>query len=201
MRRGKGKEYVEFQLSAPSSSSSSSPGGSLRRLRKFSIQIPALPMYPLSVRRLRLEQYVEEEKEVHPRKAIHHTTSSSAAAAAGTTTMAANESSSLSSSSLGSPSSNGCWKPCSPVWTVENKTGWQEYILDPPVDLRMVRVVCLTNQIHEILAEDRRKNMQNTATLNGNHHVDSDDDDYYDDFTDPFGYIYSSVGFYGVKFK
>jgi len=190
MRHGKGKEYIEFQLSSPSSSpSSSAGGGGLRRLCKFSIQIRAIPMCPLSVRRLRLEQYVEE-KEGHPRKTTYRTIP-----AASTTTTVANGHS--VSSSLGS------WKPCSPVWTVEKKAGWQEYILDPPVDLRSVRLVCLTNQIHEILYEDRRS-VQSVTTINVNH-VDSADDDHDDDnddiFADPFGNIYSCVGYCGVKFE
>jgi len=201
MDRGKGKEYIEFQLSSPSSSSSPPPplpGGRLRRLCKFSIEIPAFPMCPLSVHRLRLEQYVEAERKGHPtRKAIHRTTSSSAAAAI--TTVAANEPSSSSSSSLGSPSSSGCWKPCSPVWTVENKTGWQEYTLDPPVDVRMVRVVCLTNQIHEILYQDGRKSIPSVPTINSNPHGDSDDDDDHDDeFTDPYRSIWECILLCGI---
>lgn len=128
MPRGKGREYIEFQLSSRS----------VCRLSKFSIQIPPLPMGPLSVRRLRLERRVETRG--------------------------------------GDTVSSGCWQSCSPIWTIENKTGWQEYALEPPVDVQSIRVVCLTNQMEVIL-----------------HGLESDDEDMENQF--------SCVGFYCVKFE
>jgi hypothetical protein len=132
---GKGHEYVEFLLS---------PLASVCRLSTFSIQIPPLPMGPLSVRRLRLDRSVDS-----------HTTTSTG----------------------GDQSS--VWKPCSPIWTVENKTGWQEYVLHPPVDVHRIRVVCLTNQM-EILLHGIAES-----------HLDGDD------AVNQF----SSVGYYCVKFE
>lgn len=49
---------------------------------------------------------------------------------------------------------NGSWKTVSPVWTVANTTGYQAFQLNAPVDTRFCRVVCLTNQISQFLADD-----------------------------------------------
>ncbi|CAJ1916838.1 unnamed protein product [Cylindrotheca closterium] len=45
--------------------------------------------------------------------------------------------------------SDGSWEQCSPVWTVQNRTGLQSFELDVPVDTRYCRVVCLSNQISQ----------------------------------------------------
>jgi len=87
---------------------------------------------------------------------------------------------------------------------VENKSGWQEYILDPPVDLRSVRVVCLTNQMHEILNQDSgtirgTTTTTRTPTINGSSSAEEEEDG--DDCPDPYGIIYSRVGYYCVKFE
>lgn len=124
MPRGRGQEFLELQLSTR-----------VCRVRTFSIQIPPLPMGPLSVRRLRLE-----------RKQGDH------------------------------------WVPMSPIWTVENRTGWQDFTLDPPVDVQFVRVVCLSNQMAMILEQ-----------------FENDDDDD-NDHDQPRNHLISSVGFYSVKF-
>ncbi len=146
MPRGKGREYIEFQLSPRA----------VCRLSKFSIQIPPLPMGPLSVRRLRLEQRVD-----HGDYSV------------GT-----------------SNTSKSCWKECSPIWTVENKTGWQEYTLHPPVDVQNIRVVCLTNQMHVVL-------QRNAGDGDG----EDDDEDESDDPRRAFLSMYSCVGYYCVKFE
>jgi hypothetical protein len=49
---------------------------------------------------------------------------------------------------------DGTWRAVSPVWTVANRTGHQTFQLNPPVDARFCRVVCLTNQISQFLADD-----------------------------------------------
>lgn len=92
MTRGRGREFVEFQLADRRC-----------RLTEFSIQIPPLPMGPLSVRRFQL--------------------------------MARSQRNPLE------------WYNISPIWTVENRTGWQEYKLEKAVDAQHVRVICLTNQM------------------------------------------------------
>jgi hypothetical protein len=43
------------------------------------------------------------------------------------------------------------WVRISPDWTVENKTGWQDYTLESLVDAQSVRVVCLANQMAELM--------------------------------------------------
>jgi hypothetical protein len=93
MPKGRGEQYVEFQLS-------SKP----RRLCSVSVEIPPLPLGPLSARTMRLDSKFGDT-----------------------------------------------WRQVSPVWTVENKTGWQQYELHPPVDAQFVRVVCLTNQMAQFL--------------------------------------------------
>jgi len=203
MPRGKGREHIEFLLSPSTSSSpNATQGGRVCRLFKFSIQIPPLPMGPLSVRKFRLERYVEEKK-----KKVDHPTTASNNPIPGSTadTKTSNEPSSslaVSSSSLG-----GSWKPCSPIWIVENRSGWQEYVLDPPIDLRSVRVVCLTNQMHEILNQNHATARNNRNARNGN---DSDDDDGEEEEEDndedgnnanALRNRYSCVGYYCVKFE
>ena len=147
MPRGKGCEYVEFQLSPQA----------VCRVSKFSIQIPPLPMGPLSVRRLRLEQRVDEGTLKNDGEC---------------------------SSSSPADTAKSCWKECSPIWTVENKTGWQEYTLHPPVDVQNIRVVCLTNQIHGVLQRS-----------------EDDDDNESDDHRRVSLGMYSCVGYYCVRFE
>lgn len=133
MPGGRGREFVEFQLSTK-----------ICRLQQFSIQIPPLPMGPLSVRQLRLEKYQppqHEDEHPHP---------------------------------PGNP-----WIPISPIWTVENKTGWQTFTLDPPVDVQLVRVLCLSNQISMIIEQMENANLVEE---------------------DPMNLHLWSVGFYCVKF-
>lgn len=67
------------------------------------------------------------------------------------------------------------WKPASPVITVENRTGLQTFPLNPPVDTRSCRVVCLTNQISPFL------------------------EDFEED--SPFTTQYEAVGYFCVKFE
>lgn len=173
MPRGKGEQYVTFQLStSPSSSSLSTTSTSAEsassatltntvesststttnsstgtatnntnddntsnnsnsikrrqrqivRLSKFSIEIPPLPMGPLSVRTLRLDC-----------KRLNSNNSEDSA------------SSSLSDSSSSANTTE--WKTVSPIWTIENKTGWQTFDLPRPIDAEYVRVVCLSNQM------------------------------------------------------
>lgn len=124
MPRGRGREYLEFQLSSRG----------VRRLTKFSIQIPPLPMGPLSVRRLQLERQQEQGTDR--------------------------------------------WSPCSPIWTIENRTGWQNYTLNPSLDIQNIRVVCLSNQMALMLR-------------------DADFDDGDDADNNPL----ACVGYYCVKFE
>jgi hypothetical protein len=69
------------------------------------------------------------------------------------------------------------WVSISPDWTVENKTGWQDYTLDSPVDAQNVRVVCLTNQMAELMFVQENE----MDGLTAQH--------------------YAAVGFYCVKFS
>jgi hypothetical protein len=39
------------------------------------------------------------------------------------------------------------WKAVSPVFTVDNRTGFQRFVMSDPVDVTTVRLVCLSNQI------------------------------------------------------
>ncbi len=128
MPHGRGREYLELQLLSKG----------ICRLQQFSIQIPPLPMGPLSVRRLRLEQKHSDNQ----------------------------------------------WVPFSPIWTVENKTGWQNFTLDPPVDVQFVRVLCLSNQMALVLEQIENSDADVDVFLDGqgNHH-------------------FWSVGFYCVKFS
>jgi hypothetical protein len=121
MPKGKGEEFVEFQLS-------SNPC----RLRSISIEIPPLPMGPLSVRTMRLHCKFGD-----------------------------------------------AWSAVSPIWTVENKTGWQQYNLQPQIDVQWVRLVCLTNQMSQFLP-------------------DGDDDE---TIVDQDFLQFASVGYYCVKFE
>ena len=46
--------------------------------------------------------------------------------------------------------SAGVWETISPVWRCENVPEMQFFAFDPPgVDVQLVRVVCLSNQLHE----------------------------------------------------
>lgn len=92
MPNGKGEEFVEFRLSSKPC-----------RLRSVSIEIPPLPMGPLSVRTMKVKAKIGD-----------------------------------------------FWEEISPIYKVENKTGWQKYDI-PPVDTQLVRLVCLTNQISQFL--------------------------------------------------
>jgi hypothetical protein len=45
------------------------------------------------------------------------------------------------------------WKSISPKFTVVDRNGWQQFQLPTPTDVKKVRLVCLTNQIHPFLVE------------------------------------------------
>ena len=99
MPRGQGEEFVEFQMTNKKATT-------LRRLSSVSIEIPPLPMGPLSVRTMRIDCKFGDT-----------------------------------------------WRVVSPIYTVQNKTGWQQYKLPNPVDAELVRVVCLTNQMSQFLPD------------------------------------------------
>lgn len=145
MPSGTGREHIEFQLCSPSSDRG---GRRVCRLEQFSIKIPPLPMGPLSVRLLRLEE---------KKMATSWSTADDGTATARTITT---------------------WDVISPVWTVENKTGWQNFSLPSPKDVQNIRVVCLTNQMAEIMFMAGGTDMEE--------HLQHE---------------YASVGFYSVKFS
>jgi hypothetical protein len=120
MPRGMGEEYVEFQLSSKPC-----------RLNSMSIEIPPLPMGPLSVRTMRLDCKTGDS-----------------------------------------------WMPVSPIWTVENMTGRQQYNLQSPVDAQFVRVVCLSNQMCLFRPDGEEDNEDEDQILQ-----------------------FESVGYYCVKFE
>ena len=76
------------------------------------------------------------------------------------------------------PSSN--WKVGSPVFTVVNRSGYQKFDINPPIDAKYVRIVCLSNQASRFIA---MQNPTNTATAvqapnpDVNNDDDQDDDD------------------------
>jgi hypothetical protein len=126
MPNGKGEEFVEFQLARQKR---------VVRLSSFGIEIPPLPMGPLSVRTLRVDCKVD--------------------------------------------ASTNTWKHVSPIWTIENKTGWQTFSFPKPVDAEYVRVECLSNQISLFLRDSEQTSDAERNLLRQ----------------------YSCVGFYHVKFE
>eukprot|EP00980_Cylindrotheca_fusiformis_P006710 scaffold1398_cov116-Cylindrotheca_fusiformis.AAC.27 len=70
---------------------------------------------------------------------------------------------------------SGAWETVSSELTVANRTGLQEFHINPPVDTRFCRVVCLTNQISQFLG------------------VDMEDEDLTHDYT--------CVGYFTVRFE
>jgi hypothetical protein len=49
---------------------------------------------------------------------------------------------------------SGAWVAASPVWIIKNRADFQEFQLDPPVDTRFCRVICLSNQISHIFYDE-----------------------------------------------
>jgi hypothetical protein len=154
-------QYVEFALvsggsgSSSSSSSSSSSNNnhtqSACRLSAVAIRIPPLPMGPLSVREFRLDAMTTATN------FMDHGNSTTTSVLTATTT---------------------CWTPITSVYEVENRTGWQRFVLpNRGVDVSRIRVVCLSNQFgHLNLPPSPRR--QTTATA-----------------------PYAQVGFYCVRFE
>lgn len=119
MIKGRGREYVEFQLC---------PAGgneSCRRLSSFSLRIPPLPMGPLSVREFELQCRVERFAERTTVTKGGKSTSSFA----------------YRTLSLTTPSA------------VQNVSGWQDFFLEEPADVSIVRIVCLSNQISRFMED------------------------------------------------
>ena len=71
---------------------------------------------------------------------------------------------------------SGEWKVVSPILNIQNQTGFQDFPLNPPVDTTSCRVVCLSNQVSDWMA-------------------DFDDDDA------QALVHYAAVGYYCVKFQ
>lgn len=62
---------------------------------------------------------------------------------------------SVSEFHLEAPGSDGEWEACSPVFTLENRTGFQRFPLTEDVDAQLVRVVCLSNHFFSAVARYR----------------------------------------------
>jgi hypothetical protein len=103
---------------------------SCRRLSSFSLRIPPLPMGPLSVREFELQGRVER---------FH---------AAGVTTDTSSSSSSFSYRTLALTTPSA----------VQNVSGWQDFVLQEPADVSVVRIVCLSNQISRFMEDAANAN-------------------------------------------
>jgi hypothetical protein len=101
---------------------------SCRRLSSFSLRIPPLPMGPLSVREFELQCRVER---------FH---------AAGGATNVSTSSFSYRTLALTTPSA------------VQNVSGWQDFFLQEPADVSVVRIVCLSNQISRFMEDAANAN-------------------------------------------
>jgi hypothetical protein len=141
MIHGRGREYVEFHLCPPS-------GGeghrreSCRRLASFSLRIPPLPMGPLSVREFELQSRIEQ---------FH----------------SGGDASSKSSSKASSSSSSFAYRtlPLATPSSVQNVSGWQDFFLEEPADVSVVRIVCLSNQISRFMEEAAANNNSNSGPI------------------------------------
>lgn len=58
-----------------------------------------------------------------------------------------------STSTISTIVDGGEWNAVSQVFTVDNRTGFQRFVLADPVDVHQVRLVCLTNQIDPFASE------------------------------------------------
>jgi hypothetical protein len=99
------------------------------RVRAVSLKIPPLPQGPMSLRGFVLQ------------KSDHIDSSSSSTS----TTASTNN------------NNNIVWETISPLWTLESRSGWQRFVLqdtDGPIDVRYLRILCLSNQIAAL--NDRR---------------------------------------------
>jgi hypothetical protein len=68
---------------------------------------------------------------------------------------------------IDSPTIDGArtgWTAVSQVFTVDNRTGFQRFVLADPVDVRQVRLVCLANQIDPFINVERREAVSDLGT-------------------------------------
>lgn len=138
-------------------------GPVLRRLSAISIKIPPLPLGPLSVRTIRLDVLLEEGATSSSLDMVPH------------------------------HEEQQQWKTVSTPshWTVENKTGYQKFELHPPIDAKVIRIVCLTNQMSRFLqnyddAEEDEEEEEEEGMGRNRHRV---------------LHQFESVGFYSVLFE
>jgi hypothetical protein len=144
-------QYVEFALVSDGNNHCTQ---SACRLSAVAIRIPPLPMGPLSVREFRLDAMTTATT-----SASDHGNSTTKSVLTATTT---------------------CWTPITTVYEVENRTGWQRFVLpNGGVDVSRIRVVCLSNQFgHLNLPPSPRQQRRATTTA-----------------------PYAQVGFYCVRFE
>jgi hypothetical protein len=149
MPRGRGAEYIEYDLRSSkcndktktsslvsaispfldantfhvnindNSTNDNTEYRSLCRLSKISLKVPPMPMGPLSVAQFHLERL----------SIVENNTSSNHL-------------------SVGNSANKKKWTTCTKVFRVaDNTANWQEFLLDNPIDVNCVRVVCTCNQI------------------------------------------------------